>query len=133
MMEWLVNEKKIDDCWYCLPEDVCPDVPRGRVLTNLIQKMMPKLCKNPGTLKACMTDLERFHPWPRALANLLDEAADELLESSLSNSLLGAEEALEDKSGKFERYGGKFRETCSPTQQIGLANEQICKTSCIRR
>ena len=22
MMEWLVNEKKIDDCWYCVLEDV---------------------------------------------------------------------------------------------------------------
>ena len=88
MMEWLVNEKKIDDCWYCGLEDVCPDVPRDRVLTNTIKKMMPELGNNPGKLKACMTDLERLHPWTRALANLLGEAADELLERSLSNTLL---------------------------------------------
>ena len=76
--EWLRNEAAIDDVWYCFLDSKCHDPARDRVMLGRIRKMIPALRKKPALLKTLMKDLEKLHPWSRALANAVAAAIDEL-------------------------------------------------------
>ena len=84
--EWIRNESAIDDVWYCIFDKECKDAARDSVVIGRVKTNITGLRKKPGLLRSVREDLEQMHPWSRALADLMNDAFNELLSIDGSHS-----------------------------------------------